>query len=307
MPAISVIIPVLNGERYLEETIRSVFAQTYPPCEIIVVDDGSRDGSAEIVRRMSGPVPLSYNRQQHQGQSAARNAGVALARGDWIAFLDQDDVWHPEKLAVQVECMQGHPEVSFFYSAQDFVDEAGRLLTTPRWVTKPDPLFQDRPPASPSTVLLKKALFLHHGGFNPLLRIGEDGELFARIALTTPIRYISRSLVKYRRHSAQSSKNKQIWVDSWPMYHQCSSELWRDNPKKQAILAERTAAVYADLGRHYLRTGDYDKAREFFRQSFSLRPWSWSNLRRWGLSYLPGVREWYRSRKTKPKTRMAEQ
>lgn len=300
MPTISVVMPVFNGERFIGKAIQSACQQTCPPLEIIVVDDGSTDRTAALVHTFQSTVLLSYLRQPNQGQAAALNRGVSVARGTWVAFLDADDVWYPDKLAVLAECIEACPQTPFLYSAMDCIDEAGRFVPSPKWITKPDPLFRDQPFAFPSTVLVRKDVIAECGGFHPSLRLLNDWELFMRIARAYPIHRTPRSLIQYRRYSAQTSKDKRLWIDCLPLYYQCASELWRDDPSKQAILSRRTAAVYADLGRHYLRAGDYATARQMCRLSFSFRPWSWTNLRRWGLSYLPGAREWYRYRKMTP-------
>jgi len=104
-PLISVIIPVYNGERYLAEAIESALAQTWEPVEIIIVDDGSTDGSADVASRFASSV--KYDLQPHAGPGAARNRGARLARGDYLAFLDADDLWLKEKLKLQMAAMQG--------------------------------------------------------------------------------------------------------------------------------------------------------------------------------------------------------
>ena len=104
---VSVIIPVFNGERYLAEAIESVLSQTYRPIEIIIVDDGSTDESARVAQQF----PLSYCFQPHSGPGAARNRGVDQARGEFLAFLDADDLWVPEKLAWQIATLAARPEL----------------------------------------------------------------------------------------------------------------------------------------------------------------------------------------------------
>src|SRR4029079_2498347 len=105
-PLVSVIVPVYNGERYLREALESVFAQTYRAIEVIVVDDGSPDDSGTIGQSFP---EVRYIHQTNQGVAAARNNGIEAARGEFFAFLDQDDLWVPEKLNVQVEYFLGHP------------------------------------------------------------------------------------------------------------------------------------------------------------------------------------------------------
>src|SRR5262245_41508013 len=111
---VSVVIPCYNARPYLEETIRSVFSQTFTPCEILVVDDGSSDGSAHVAEGFGDRVRVI--RQRNQGECAARNAGLQAACGEWIAFLDADDVWKPNKLELQVAAVRRHEEVVCVHS-----------------------------------------------------------------------------------------------------------------------------------------------------------------------------------------------
>lgn len=106
MPAdlVSVVIPVYNGARYLEETLNSVLAQSYQPLEVIVVDDGSSDGTSDLLLRFGDRITRIT--QDNQGQAAARNRGIAAARGEYIAFLDADDLWHANKLTRQIAHLQ---------------------------------------------------------------------------------------------------------------------------------------------------------------------------------------------------------
>src|SRR5919112_2696990 len=107
---VSVIVPVYNGERYLAAALQSIFEQDYRPFEVIVVDDGSVDDTAKIARSFQ---QIHYIYQSNQGAAAARNAGVATAQGELIAFLDADDVWVPNKLSVQADYLFRHPEVGY--------------------------------------------------------------------------------------------------------------------------------------------------------------------------------------------------
>lgn len=105
---VSCVVPVFNGERYLEEALRSILAQTYEPVEIIVVDDGSTDGTPSVARGFGARV--RYVQQPTAGPAATRNFGVAMAAGEFVAFLEPDDLWHPEKLARQMACFDSRPE-----------------------------------------------------------------------------------------------------------------------------------------------------------------------------------------------------
>src|ERR1700694_2891614 len=109
-PLVSCIVPVYNGERYLRSALESIFAQDYRPLEVIVVDDGSSDKSAVIAQDFK---QVRYMHQTNQGVATARNAGLAAARGEFIAFLDQDDLWMSDKLSIQIEHLLKNPEIQY--------------------------------------------------------------------------------------------------------------------------------------------------------------------------------------------------
>jgi len=121
-PLVSVVLPVYNGERYLASALASILDQEYRHFEIIVVDDGSTDGSAEIARSLHG---VRYLHQQNQGVAAAWNAGIAASRGDLIAFLAQDDLWTPSKLAVQVAYLSDHLDAQYCVAKARYFLEPG--------------------------------------------------------------------------------------------------------------------------------------------------------------------------------------
>jgi glycosyltransferase involved in cell wall biosynthesis len=131
-PLVSCIVPVFNGALHLGETIESILAQTYRPIEVLVVDDGSTDGSAEVAERYGDPVRVL--RQANAGATEARNAAVRVARGDLIAFLDADDLWSPEKLEVQLEHLAAHPELdATFCQIENFFDDEVARAEEARW------------------------------------------------------------------------------------------------------------------------------------------------------------------------------
>jgi len=173
--SVSVIVPVYNGERYLAQAIESILAQTHPPVEIIVIDDGSSDDSSGIARKFGKPVRCQ--RQQNLGISAARNQGVELSSGQYLAFLDADDLWLPDKLRLQLEALRLEPALD-------------AAFTRIRQFYSPDISAETRKNAAfsqelmagytASTLLVRRASFLLHGQFDTLRRAGEFIDWFTR-------------------------------------------------------------------------------------------------------------------------------
>jgi glycosyltransferase involved in cell wall biosynthesis len=200
---VSAVIPVYNGEQYLAEAIASVLAQDYRPLEVIVVDDGSTDRSGEIAQ--SYPL-VRCIRQPHLGVSAARNAGIAAAGGEFIAFLDADDVWMPDKLTVQVGYLLAHPDVGFAFARQRFLFEQG--VDAPRWYPQ-ELLTQGHAGFVPSTLVARKAVFERAGGFDTALSHGEDTEWLLRAKdCGIPMGIVQETLLLRRVHSGNVSLMK---------------------------------------------------------------------------------------------------
>jgi glycosyltransferase involved in cell wall biosynthesis len=294
-PRFSVVIPVYNCARYVGETIQSVIDQRRPALEIIVVDDGSSDETAAVVQRYSDRVSLVYVYQQNQGPSAARNRGVALARGDWIAFLDADDLWRPDKLETLRRHIRDYPTVGFFWSDMAYIDENGSPREPAKWRNPLAEIIFDRPfGPPPSSVVMRKDVFNRTAGFNTLLRRYEDLEYFSRVAQAFPIRFIPRELLAYRKYDKEPRYLRMRGsVENWSIVNEGLSQLWRHDPAKRAVLTRHSASRYSAIGRHYLRSGNLERARYCFRQSFAERRFDLKNLRRWALSYLPVLRNFY--------------
>lgn len=175
-PAVSCVIPAYNAARYIAEALDSVCRQTYPVREIIVVDDGSTDGTAEVVRRF--PRDVIYMRKANGGHAAARNAGLGLARGDFVAFLDADDFWEPEKMARQLDAFRRRPELGYCVThIQNFMErEDGARQALPEHHPKARPL----PGYCCSTLVTARWAFERAGLFDEQWRHADDTEWFIR-------------------------------------------------------------------------------------------------------------------------------
>jgi len=202
----SVVIPVCNAEPYLEDTLESVFAQTYPHIEIIAVDDGSKDRSVDILESHSDRLVLI--KQKNGGAAVARNRGVREARGKWIAFLDADDLWSPDKIQRQLDAC-GHRVWSYTDSIfmggvnngkkdsdlnEKYQGRVLEMLVCNNFV-------------GTSSVLIQRQVCLDAGGFSETLQYIEDWDFWIRLASTHEIAYVDEPLVRYRVHSSSKSRS----------------------------------------------------------------------------------------------------
>jgi glycosyltransferase involved in cell wall biosynthesis len=175
-PLISCIVPVFNGARYIAEALESILNQTYRPLEVIVVDDGSTDHTPAVMRGYGDRIRSI--RQDNGGPAAARNRGLSEATGDFVAFLDADDLWHPEKLERQSACFRARPELDLcFTHVQNFwipeLENEKTRLGNHRF-TKPLPGYATQ------ALLARRAIFDRVGGFNSGLRVVDDTDWFLR-------------------------------------------------------------------------------------------------------------------------------
>jgi glycosyltransferase involved in cell wall biosynthesis len=301
VPTISVIIPTYNRPNYLTTAIESVLRQTSPPLEIIIVDDGSSDGTEQIIKTMISAIPIRFMRQSNQGPSAARNLGVSRAQADWVAFLDDDDLWYPDKLSVVIKHIARNPRETFFYSRLDCIDRSGRYSSSAplRHDELSQMLFGVHPAAYPSTVVVRKDVYMRVGGFDVSLRIGEDLEFYARMLEHGSVQCIDEALVQRRAHHNQSHSDPVFLEGNWPCLYAALNKLWHGDPHKCAAVRKKAARVYAGLAKQYIIIGDYERARECSRRALGYSAWFLKALRRWGLTYIPIVRDWYRFRRSR--------
>jgi glycosyltransferase involved in cell wall biosynthesis len=208
-PCISVIIPTYNRCWILKEAIDSVLSQEYTDFEIIVVDDGSNDATAALLSAYGDQIKTIY--QGNSGVSAARNAGILMAKGKYVAFLDSDDMWLPEKLSCQVDFFQSHTEAVICQTDEIWIRNGVRVNPKNRHKKPSGMIFEPSLQlclVSPSAVMIKKSLFDAVGLFNEAFPACEDYDLWLRIGLYYPIYLIERHMVVKRGgHDDQLSRN----------------------------------------------------------------------------------------------------
>jgi glycosyltransferase involved in cell wall biosynthesis len=209
-PLISVIIPNYNYARFLPEAIDSVLAQTYPNVEIIVVDDGSTDNSEEVLRGYG--EKLRWFRQSNKGVSAARNYGIEQSRGELLAFMDADDMWHPEKLERQARLFE-NPAIGMVYCGLQYISAEGEplgqnLSGLSGQVLKEIALLQPPGvPASGSAALISRACYEKVGPFDTRLSTSADWDMWRRIACHYELALVPEPLVLYRLHGSAMHRN----------------------------------------------------------------------------------------------------
>lgn len=206
-PLVSVVVPVHCGERFLGAALQSVVDQTYNEAELIVIDDGSTDGSLAVATGCSHRR-LRVISEPHRGVAAARNTGIQAAQGPLIAFLDADDEWAPEKLALQVAVLAGRPEVSIVHTHMSAIFAAD--TPPPPWLP-PDWLKQSWAAYLPSNWLVRREVFDVVGGFDETYVTGQDLDLLTRArwaGFTSEM--LPDALVRWRVHGANASYKRQL-------------------------------------------------------------------------------------------------
>lgn len=272
---ISVIIPAYNAESTITETIQSVLNQTCRPAEVIVVNDGSKDQTVEAVKRFGDEVILID--QPNQGVSAARNSGIMAANSDWVAFLDADDTWEPEKLERQLELLNLHPELDWCAtrywvcgrqkklssysdafkqggSPQHCIDALEAISTTVNiWV---------------STVLIKKAVVVKAGMFCPELSSTADNDLWIRVAPNSrTIGFVDVPLANYRLdpHSMSASAARSIAASRFVFFDRLAAHIQDSAPETRPYFERIFDRYVGNYMFNVARAGNVRESRQLFQ------------------------------------------
>lgn len=206
---ISVVITAYNYGKYISVAIESALSQTYTDIEVIVIDDGSTDNTPTVMEQYASDARIRYIRQANQGQPKAKNRGVAESAGEFVAFLDADDIWMPNKLARQLTLFSD-PEVGVVYTRRLWMDQHGAIIPgnerTLRRGNILNHIFVDNFICFSSSIV-RKHLLLDAGGFDENLPMGIDYDLWIRLAARCHFDFVDEPLVKYRTGHANLSKN----------------------------------------------------------------------------------------------------
>jgi len=209
MPKVSIIIPAYNRLPMLKEAVDSVLVQDFEDFELIVVDDGSTDGTAQEMERYGGRVKV-FRHPENRGVSAARNRGILHARGKYIAFLDSDDLWVKGKLKIQVAFLDDNPQYPLCYADEIWIRKGKRVNPMLKHAKYSGWIFEKCLPLctiSPSSAMMRKSLFQKVGLFDEALPVCEDYDFWLRVSARFPIFFIGRKLIMKRGgHSDQLSQ-----------------------------------------------------------------------------------------------------
>jgi glycosyltransferase involved in cell wall biosynthesis len=281
-PRVSVIIPTYNHRDFIPNTLESVFSQTFEDYEIIMVNDGSPDKVGEYLRPLAEAGRINYIEQANQGQAAARNRGLAAARGEFVAFLDDDDMWQPDKLEWQVAAMKesgaetgvlygqktelGSKHLEAFPSANAPSGDVLAEFAGAGWIQ------------SPGQTLIRRSALEQAGGFDTNIWGVDDWDLWLRLARVTHFKFVPRVSLIYRRHQSNASinfyrmylnANKVIRKNFGSQSSNANRSLWK---KSRRFAATFTANDGLSLLDRYVTAGEKKKALVCFRQVVQIRP-----------------------------------
>lgn len=272
-PKVSVIIPTYNSAHFIIEAVDSVLAQTFTEFEILVIDDGSTDNTKEVLAEKYGDS-IQYFYKENGGVSKARNFGIENAKGKYVAFLDSDDAWIPEKLEKQILALEKNPDKKACYSSFYLCDEKLNPLEINRSERKSDALTDliliGNVVATPSTVIAEKGLFEQVGGFDYELSQCADWEMWIRLATKTEFIYLNEPLLKYRQHGSNMSKNASLLEKDSILLMEKGFTLPNLADEVKAKKKEAFAKVYMVLAGTYFRSGLYLDFLRCARKSIAL-------------------------------------
>lgn len=277
-PLVSVIIPVYNAEKYIEQTICSVLNQTFRDFEIIVLNDGSKDSSGEIIQRLQQEDKrITYIPKANSGVSDTRNTGISKASGKYLAFLDADDIWNTDNLEKKIRALK-ETGGSWVFSDHEFIDENGKLLTTPDRALREDDILNrlllwekgDVVPGPCSNIVAEKKLFEEGVKFDVHLSSPADRDISIQLAARSQPVIVHERLWKYRLHAqSMSSQNMKVAQEIIVFISKMKqSNLFTSKRLKRKSLSN----LYYMVAGYYYTNGYRVRGFRYFLRSFLFSP-----------------------------------
>lgn len=320
MSVISVVIPTYNNAHLIGDALESVFKQSFRDYEIIVVDDGSTDHTRELLKPYTERI--TYYHQENQGLAVARNTGLRLAGGEYITYLDADDIWHPENLRVKADILKRFPGLGGVFSDFLIFDASG--VRDPRGTKKLFPFFrrtgrdfkdifqhtdtvQVEPGRSaivhhgqvfdslfwgnfilPTSMVFNRSFAQAVGEFRPHMRTQQDYEYWLRFSKSYPLAYVDDVLVSYRRHPQQLTDHSKI--ERMLLAIREIIDLYEEEFRhagKSSLYNRRKAEILTNLAKVYIRQGKTSKARKLVYEALQRDPRFWAAYLHYALSFAP--------------------
>ncbi len=254
---ISVLMPAYNSERYIGPAIESILSQTFTEFEFIIIDDGSRDRTVNIIKSyLRKDRRICFISRQHRGISATRNELLSKASGEFIAVMDADDIALPERLESQINFLNSHPEVVCLGSAQQWIDEAGRYL----WI-HPEPerdmeiqqsLLVGKTCINNSSAMMRREAVIHAGGYDESLAQAEDLDLFLRLGEIGKLANLSDPLIQYRQHANSISDRRHL--EHLQLQSQVCEQAWKRRGIANLTMENKPWRPVDRRSRHQLMT-----------------------------------------------------
>jgi glycosyltransferase involved in cell wall biosynthesis len=284
-PVVSIVLPTYDRLTYLREAVASVLGQTLAGWELIVVDDGSTDGTRDWVAAVDDSRVRLLAIDHCGFPSIVRNRGIAAARAEWIAFLDSDDLWASDKLERQLELHREQPGLRWSCTGFEFIDERGAEMPAPRFRPWPGALVRalllnEATLALPS-VMMARSLLTELHGFDEHFQFVEDHELWFRACRLADCGIVDLPLLKIRRHAGSSSRGRSADIDAyWLQIYSRFAQTAKSAEERR--LCRRMEAFHAVwLARELADRREWTGSREAFGRALRLRPiypWAWKCL-----------------------------
>lgn len=276
MPEISIIVPTYNYAHFIVDCLESIFSQTYKDFEVIVVDDGSTDDTAQVLEKYKGRI--RYIHQENRGLPAARNTGIRAAQGEYLAFLDSDDLWLPNKLDEQIRVLRNDADMGIIFSDASAFNERGVMRES---ILKEENictgfcfqrLFMGNYLVMP-TVMIRKRCLEKSGLFDESLTAVEDYDLWLRISLYYKIGFVSKILAQYRVHPSNMSKDFYLLVDNEIKVIQKIIDQYPGPVQKLRGVSVRLCTLFNQHGLEWIKKGNARQAKKSFFKAITTRPW----------------------------------
>lgn len=274
MPKVSVIIPTYNCAKYLRDTVESVLSQSFQDFEIIIVDDGSTDNTKETISKLGNDQRIIYISQENKGQACARNTGLKMAKGDYIALLDADDKWLPNRLEEAVAALDNHPDVGLVHAHSLRITEDNKPIETikrdPRFLSGSlfETIFLRQTHISCPTATFRRECLDTVGLMdeNRTCLGNEDREYWLRVSQRYPVLFIDKVLAHYRVRENSVSKDTSKMFKA-RLY--VVDKFVPEGGQRQRLRRLALAKIYHDYGDEFLIKGNFKQAREQYKKSLS--------------------------------------